>query len=444
MEEPSRVVRSVKMSKLTIMPVKSLKGVVKAPPSKSHSHRILVVGLLSDENIRISNPLLAGDVYATINGCKLFGAKLKIRRGLLEVTPPSTLTAPSEVLDAQNSATTIRFMMPIASMAKGTTVLRGSRSLNKRPMGDLITALTKLGAKCKYLDKEGYPPISITGNSLFGGETQISGAVSSQFISSLLLSLPKCKVDSTIRVLPPVKSKPYINMTLEILKKSGVHVNATGDLKKFIIPANQHYNIKEYYVPSDYSSMAFILAAAAITNSEITVKNVDFNSVSADKKILSDLGGMGVNMNIDTEGNKLIVKGAKLVGRKIYCGNSPDLIPILTVVASYAKGKTILYGAEHVRYKESDRLFTISKELRKMGAEIRETRTGLTIIGKNKLNAAGDLESYGDHRIFMSLCVAALKAEGPCTINGLDCYRDSYPSFIQDLKKIGVEVKEDI
>ncbi|MEM2109475.1 MAG: 3-phosphoshikimate 1-carboxyvinyltransferase [Candidatus Odinarchaeota archaeon] len=432
------------MVKATIHPVNSLKGEVEAPPSKSHTHRILVAGLLSENNIKVYNPLIAGDVEATINCCRLFGAELKIKDKLIEITPPDKLNAPVEVLDAKNSGTTIRFMMSIAAMAKGTTRLTGSPQLKKRPMEDLVNALNTLGATCKYLEREGYPPISITGSDRLGGEASIPGGISSQFISSLLLALPRSTVNSIIHIKPPVKSKPYIKMTLELLSKSSITIKASKDFKEFIIPGNQHYNISEYTVPSDWSSTAFLLAAAAITNSPLTVTNVDFNSISADRKIINDLEKMGVKIEADVERKILKVKESKLSGARIHCGNSPDLIPILAVMASYAKGTTIIYGAEHVRYKESNRLSTIREELTKMGVKIKENKTGLTIKGSGGVNPSNNLDSHGDHRIFMSLCIAALKAGAPCTINGLETYSDSYPSFIKDLKKIGVKVEEKI
>ena len=431
------------MVKAIIHPVNSLKGEVEAPPSKSHTHRILVAGLLSENTIKIYNPLIAGDVNATINCCRSFRAELKIKNKLIEVNPPDKLQAPAEILDAENSGTTIRFMMSIAAMAKGTTRLTGSLQLKKRPMGDLVNALNNLGARCQYLEREGYPPISVTGSDRLGGETSISGEISSQFISSLLLALPRSKVNSIIHIKPPVKSKPYIKMTLELLSKSGITIKASKNFKEFIIPGNQHYKISEYTVPSDWSSTAFILAAGAITNSTITVSNLDFNSTSADKKIIEDLKKMGVKIEVDVERKILKVDGAKLKGARIHCGNSPDLIPVLAVVAAYAKGTTIIYGAEHVRYKESNRLSTISEELTKMGVKIKENQTGLTIKGSGVLNSASNLDSHGDHRIFMALCIAALKTGAPCTINGLETYSDSYPSFIKDLKKIGVRVEEE-
>ncbi len=430
------------MAKITVHPTSSLKGEVEAPPSKSHTHRILTVGLLSDNKVKVYNPLIAGDVTATIDCCKLFGAEIKITNNLLEITPPSSLNAPNKILDAKNSGTTIRFMMSIAAIAKGTTKLTGSPQLKKRPVADLTDALNRLGARCEYTEREGYPPLAITGTDKLGGETWISGNISSQFISSLLLSLPKSTVNSIIHIKPPVKSKPYIKMTLEIVEKSGVIIKASRDLKNFIIPGNQHYKIREYYVPGDWSSIAFILAAAAITNSNLKIINVDFQSTSADRKIVDDLRKMGAKLEEDLEKKVLTVNGGKLKGAKINCSNTPDLIPVLAVTAAYAEGVTILYGAEHVRYKESNRLQTISEELSKMGVKLKENKTGLTIKGGERLTGCSNLNAHGDHRIFMALCIAALKAGEASTINGLETYSDSYPNFIKDLKSIGVKLEE--
>ncbi|WEU40485.1 MAG: 3-phosphoshikimate 1-carboxyvinyltransferase [Candidatus Odinarchaeum yellowstonii] len=432
------------MTKITVHPTLNLKGEVEASPSKSHTHRILTIGLLSDNSVKVYNPLLAGDVNATIDCCRLFGADIKITGKVLEINPPSSLTAPSQILDAKNSGTTIRFMMSIAAIVKGTTKLTGSPQLKKRPMADLVEALNSLGARCEYLEREGYPPLAITGSDKLGGETWISGGVSSQFISSLLLALPKSTSNSKIHIKPPVKSKPYIKMTLELIDKSGVEIKASRDLKDFIIMGNQHYKIREYYVPGDWSSIAFILAAGAITQSSLKIVNVDFHSISADRKIVDDLRKMGVKIEEDYERGILTVRGGELKGAKINCSNSPDLIPVLAVVASYAEGRTILYGAEHVRYKESNRIQTAREELIKMGVKVKENKTGLTIEGKRVLTGCDNLNAHGDHRIFMALCIAALKADTSCTINGLETYSDSYPNFIKDLKSIGVKLEENL
>ena len=231
-------------------------------------------------------------------------------------------------------------------------------------------------------------------------------------------------------------------MTLDILKKSQIKIKYKNDLKKFEIFGNQKYNLSKYVVPGDYSSIAFILGAAAITNSKISIKNIDISSIHADKKIIRDLQNMGVNIITYPEKNEIEIKGSNLKGKKIYCGNSPDLIPILAVIGAYAEGKTILYGAEHVRYKESNRLNAITTELKKMGVAIKENKTGLTINGGNKITPADNLETYGDHRIFMALIIASLRAESPVFIKDDTTYKDSYPNFLNDLKKLGVKLEE--
>ncbi|MHA1410104.1 MAG: 3-phosphoshikimate 1-carboxyvinyltransferase [Candidatus Odinarchaeia archaeon] len=431
------------MGHIKIEPITKLNGFVTAPPSKSHTHRVLIIGLLSDDKTIISNPLIAGDVKATINACKQFGAKIKIHNEKLEITPPSKLHAPINAINAENSGSTIRFMCALAALAEGETTLTGSPSLKKRPMNDLVDALREFNVECEYLEKEGFPPIKIKGSPNFGGMAEIPGNVSSQFISALLLTLPSASKDSTLLIKPPIKSKPYIEMTLDLLKTASIKINYSNNLRRFQIPGNQKYNLGKYTVPGDFSSAAFILAAAAITDSKITITNIDFNSKHADKKIISDLINMGANIDVYSEENKVVINGAKLVGRRIFCGNTPDLIPVLAAVAAYAKGKTVLYGAEHVRYKESNRLFVLATELKKMGINIRETKTGLTINGGSKITTDTVLRTYGDHRIFMALTLIGLKAKKPIIIEETKSYLDSYPGFIFDLKKIGARIMEE-
>ncbi|MHA1835548.1 MAG: 3-phosphoshikimate 1-carboxyvinyltransferase [Candidatus Odinarchaeia archaeon] len=428
------------MVNIMIMPVDKLKGEVEAPPSKSHTHRILVASLLSKREVKIINPLIAGDVNATVNACKLFGAVVEYKKNILKIIPPEKLKIPEKPINAFNSATTIRFMASVAALIPGRTTLTGSESLKQRPMVDLINSLRELNVNCNYLEKEGYPPFNVEGGFEFGGKTTISGSISSQFISSLLLALPYAKKDSTVKVIPPLISKPYIEMTLDIIKKGNVLIKHKN-LYEFTIPGKQKYDFREYTVPGDFSSTSFLMAAAAITNSKIIIKNIDFNSIHPDRKIVEYLTKMGVKLIVKPEKREIIVESADLNGARIYCGDNPDLIPVLTIVALYSKGKTILYGAEHVRFKETNRLSVLANELKKCGVKIKETKTGLSIEGVASLKPSEELNSYGDHRMFMAFCLAGLKAEKPLIIKDSESYKDSYPGFIRDLEKLGVKFK---
>jgi 3-phosphoshikimate 1-carboxyvinyltransferase len=432
------------MELFKIKPSLNLSGEIRAPPSKSHTHRALIISLLSKEKIKLVDPLMAGDTYATINACESFGAKIKISKDELELSSPIELNTPRGVINTRNSGTTLRFMIPIAALVKGATTFSGSLSLKQRPIADLIEALTKLNIKSKYVDKKGFPPITIFGSNIFGKKTEISGSISSQFISGLLITLPYPPGDKVLVVKPPIKSKPYIKMTLDMLKGAKINIKYSKDFRKFEFGGNQKYQLEKYIVPGDFSSSAFILAAAGITNSEIIINNLDMDVIHPDKQIIYILRKMGLDIEIMPQYKKVKIKGGSLKGQKIYCGDNPDLIPILAVIAAFAEGRTILYGAEHVRFKESNRLLTIKTELKKLGVNIKENATGLTIVGGRSIRAKEPLKTYNDHRIFMALSIAALKSENPVLIEKTESYKDSYPRFIEDIKKIGVEVEEEI
>ncbi|MHA1237880.1 MAG: 3-phosphoshikimate 1-carboxyvinyltransferase [Candidatus Odinarchaeia archaeon] len=429
--------------KILVEPTFNREGEVTAPPSKSHTHRAATIALLASGKTTIDNPLKAGDTLATLNACKLFGAKILEENERWVISPPRVLVAPKNPINAVNSGTTIRFMTAIAVHAEGETILTGTPSLQKRPMQPLIDALNSLGAECESVNKNGFPPVRVKGKKIKGGYTKIPGSISSQFISALLISLPLAQNDTTIEIIGELKSKPYVEMTIKVMDEFGVHVYSEDKMRRFIIPGGQKYKGRKYRVPGDFSSATFLMAAAVLTNSTITVKGLNFDVPHADKFFIDVLKKMGANIELDYKEGCIKVKpSGRLTGIQVNCKDSPDLIPILSVTAAYAEGKTLITGAEHVRYKESNRLKVMTEELLKMGANIKETEDGLEIEGKKQLTGSSKLEAHGDHRVFMALTIAALAAEGKSLVNGYETAKDSYPSFLEDLKLIGFKVSK--
>ncbi|WP_424357987.1 3-phosphoshikimate 1-carboxyvinyltransferase [Methanocella sp. MCL-LM] len=410
-------------------------GSVDAPPSKSYTHRAIAIGSMG-HYAKITGPLLSADTLATVSACRAFGADVRVAGDTVEIAGViGKPRVPEDVVDAKNSGTTLRLCSSIAALADGATVFTGDHSLRKRPNGPLIKALNDLGAVCYSTRGTGTAPLVIHG-VMKGGRISINGGISSQFISSLLISCPFAKNDSTIVIEGELKSRPYVEVTLEMLEKAGCKIET--NFEEFHIPCCQDYNLGEYRVPGDFSSASYPLAAAAITGSKVTVGNL-FPSKQGDAAILEYLLDMGANVFWDEEKGTVTVQGGGLHGIDIDAGQTPDLVPTLAVLAACAEGTTHINNAEHVRYKETDRLRAMATELRKMGVKIEERQDGLDIEGGSLKGAAVD--GYDDHRIVMSLAIAGLVADGPTTINTAESVDISYPAFFADLRKLGAKVE---
>jgi 3-phosphoshikimate 1-carboxyvinyltransferase len=411
-------------------------GTFEAPPSKSYTHRAIVIGSLG-HYAKITRPLLSADTLATVDACRAFGAEVRLEGNTIEIAGViGKPKVPDNVIDAKNSGTTMRLCMSVAALADGATVFTGDDSLRRRPNGPLIKALNDLGAVCYSTRGTGTAPIVVHG-VLEGGKVTLKDNVSSQFISSLLISLPFAQNNSRVDIEGELKSKPYVDVTVEMLQAAGCEI-ATG-YKEYSVPAGQDYDLKAYRVPGDFSSAAYPLAAAAITKSKVTVTNL-FESKQGDAAILEYLLDMGANVFWDIGNGTVTVEGGDLHGIDLDAGATPDLVPTLAVLAACAEGTTNIENAEHVRYKETDRLRAITNELRNMGAEIEERQDGITIKGGSLHGAAVD--GYDDHRIVMSLAIAGLAAEGTTTITTAESVNISYPGFFDDLKKLGAKVEK--
>ncbi len=411
-----------------------LGGVVRAPPSKSYTHRAIIAASLADGMSRIKSPLLADDITVTLNACMSLGAFVKqCGTEELSIVGSSELKAPREAINCGDSASTIRFLTPIAALARGRTVLDGSAGLRRRPIGPLIEALKQLGAQCT--SDRGSPPVTVVGGTLRGGRASIVGDVSSQFVTGLLFACPLAEEETEIVLTTPLESKPYVKLTLNILKTHSIEVSTSEDFHKFTIPGKQTYTPKDHEVPGDCSAAAFLLAAAAITGSEATVEN--FFPDQPDGEIVNILAEMGSSVEAGEKSVK--VSGGKLRGVTIDARDIPDLVPVCTVLACVADGATRIEEAGRLRIKESDRLSTISSELLKMGADITEEAKGLIIRGPCALRGAV-IDSHGDHRIAMACAVAGLRAEGKTEILEAECVNKSYPNFFKDLKRLGARV----
>ena len=404
--------------KIIVSKSDNLYGKVIAPSSKSHTHRAIILASLASGISTIKNPLLSDDCLATIDACRALGAEIKYRKNVKITGFNGKPNTPKSIIDVKNSGTTIRFMTAVSTLCKGDVKLTGDSSIKKRPIGELIRSLNDLGAYTKSVNNNDCPPVEIK-NNIKGGITVLNG-ISSQFLSALLITCPFADNNSEIKVTN-LKSKPYINLTLDHLRRAGITIQ-NDNLKNYKITGKQRIDAKDYTVPGDYSSAAFLLAAASITNSKIKLKGLDPNDAQGDKLILN------------------LIKEMKICDkREIDLMNNPDLLPIIAVMGCFSEGKTILRNVEHARLKESDRINSIFIELKKMGAEIQELKDGL-IINRSNLKGA-KLNGHNDHRIVMALAIAALGSKGTSVINNAETISVSFPNFIKTMQKLNANIK---
>ncbi len=410
-----------------------IRGNIVCPSNKSYTHRAIFLASLADGKSIIKNILRSGDTNATINACKNFGVEIKDVGDDITVTSASVLKLHSNTIDAANSGTTIRIATAISALANDKIVLTGDSSLKKRPMQPLLDALESLGAKCS--SSNGNPPISVSG-TIKGGEVKIPGNISSQFISALMITAPKLENGLILNIQGKLVSKPYIDATITVMKKFGVNVETKTPYKKYIIP-KQNYKSTTFVIPSDFSSLALLLSAAVLLGENLTIQISTGSMPQADEAIIDILEIMGVVITLDK--NVIKIKSPeKLDGGKFDLSNYPDLIPAIAILALKTSKPIKIFNVEHARYKETDRITIIARELTKLGIKVVEKKDGLVLNNSDNLTNA-DLNSENDHRLFMAFCIAGMYV-GNCTISDPESVKISYPNFISEMKRIGCKI----
>ena len=415
-----------------------LSGSVNIPGSKSHTIRALVFGLLAGGESRISAPLFSADTLSCIEGCKALGADIRI----LEENPVQVVIRgvggkpnPSKThIDMGNSGTSLRLLSGVASLCNKPLTFDGDDSLRTRLMGPLLEALKNLGAEEAYShQKNGKCPLTLKG-PVCGGETEIEG-ITSQFLSSLLITLPVAEKDSVLRA-KNLHEKPYVEITLTWLKKLGIEVTHEN-MEIFRIKGQQRYPAFQRRIPADFSTACFPLCAAAVTRSKVSIQGLDFSDTQGDKAVFDYFKKMG--MSLTEENGETVVDGSKTIlqGIEIDMNATPDALPVMAVAGCFAKGKTILKNVAQARIKECDRIAAMTKELCKMGAVIEEFPDGM-IIHESALKGT-ELSGYNDHRIVMALAIAGLGAEGRTSVDTAESAAVTYPDFIKDMKALGAK-----
>jgi 3-phosphoshikimate 1-carboxyvinyltransferase len=416
-----------------------LKGEVCAPPSKAYTQRMLIAAALARGTSTISGPLVSDDTEATRRAVTALGAKVKAAEACWTVEGAQPLKGGQTPIDCGESGATLRFMIPVAALAPEPSVFVFGKSLERRPIEPLFQSLKQLGAEARHQSLGGKPSIVVQGGGIAGGKTTMRGDVSSQFISGLMFACPMGQSDTEITLTTPLESKGYVKMTAAVLAEHDVKVSFSEKFDHLQIPANQTYKPCNHRVPGDFSSAAFLLAAAAITRSEVSVKNLDYETVQGDKAVLGILKRMGVNGKVCPDHVKIKGEGGLLEAVDVDARNIPDLVPVCAVLACYAKGTSKIHDAHRLRYKESDRLMSLYLELKKMGAQIAMDESSLTVKDPCVLHGA-TIDPHNDHRIAMACAVAALGASGETRIQDAECVRKSYPKFFHDLRALGADV----
>lgn len=406
-------------------------GKVSPPPSKSHTHRAIIMSALSEGRCEVSSPLISFDTRATMDAVRAMGAVVTEREGSVTVECES-IHAPDRTIDVMNSGTTMRLMTGISSLFSEKVVLTGDSSIQKRPMGPLLDSLSAAGVECS--SNGGKPPVEVRG-PITGSELVIDGGVSSQFVSSLIMSSPLTGRPTDVRITGHLVSKPYIDITTSMMGKFGVEVTEEGNV---FHAEPQHYRPTDYRVPADFSSSAFPLVAGGIAG-RVTARGMDMSDPQGDRKIIDVLKEAGCD--VEVSGDEVTCSNTgRLEGAEIDMGDIPDLFPVVAVLLSTAKGRSRLYGAPHLRFKESDRIALTENMLRILGADIRGTEDGCVIEGVERLHG-GRIEHNGDHRMMMAAAVASLVSDGPVSMENDACWNVSYPGFPEQMRSIGMDVE---
>ncbi|MGB9698902.1 MAG: 3-phosphoshikimate 1-carboxyvinyltransferase [Thermodesulfobacteriota bacterium] len=415
---------------IEIKPLARCAAEITIPGSKSYTHRALIVAALAAGTSFLSNALKSEDTLYTAQGLEKMGIKIIWERGGVRVAGKGgVFKKGEEKIYLGNSGTSMRFLTALAALREGRTYLDGSERMRERPMGELIRALRTLKIKAYALKNDGCPPIVVESQGLAGGQVTLKGSQSSQFLSALFLISPYSQRDMAIEVDGPLASKPYLDMTREVMSAFGVEVE--GDFPSFLIRSGQRYLPQNYLIDGDASNASYFWAAAAITKGRVRVDNLRPYSAQGDLKFLDLLKRMGCQVIHREKG--IEVQGGPLQAIEADMNSMPDVVPTLAVVAAFAAGETTIYNIGHLRFKESDRLKAVATELNKIGIKVEEGQDWLKITGGQPHGA--EIETYQDHRIAMSFAIAGLAVPG-VRIKGEDCVSKSFPSFWETLQQL--------
>lgn len=391
---------------------KMLSGKIVVPPSKSISHRALIAAALADGESRIYNLLDCVDITdATIGALRALGAEIEQQGNCTIVKGIGTIPDEADI-DCCESGSTLRFIVPVAAALGCRSTFRGRANLPNRPITPYFTEFKKHGVTF-LTEKMPY----ITEGRLSGGIYEIAGNISSQFITGFLFALSLLEEDSIIRITSPLESKPYVELTIDVMKSFGITVEERDN--EYYIKGGQKYQPRKYTVEADMSQAAFFCVAKAL-GAKLEIEGLNPDSLQGDREILR------ITDEFMKTGKAFDVNASQI----------PDLVPIMSVLACFGEGTSYIRGCERLRIKECDRLSVTSGELTKLGADIRVEGDTIVIKGGKMLNG-GECDCWTDHRIAMSISIASQRCTSPVILRGAECVSKSYPTFFEDFRMLG-------
>lgn len=425
---------------MIVTPTERLQGEIQALSSKNYTTRYLLVAALADGTSTILHPAHSEDGEAMRRCIRDLGAVIEEDDEKIVITGFGRHPKPTKELNVGNAGAVLRFVMSIAALLPEVHFVNAyPQSLGKRPHDDLITSLESMGVSIEH--QQGKLPMTIRGGNPRGGKIQVSGNVSSQFLSSLLFLTPLLDEDSEIEVLHDLKSKVVVGQTLEVLAQAGIVIEASEDLMHYRVPGRQKYRAQTYVVQGDYPGSAAILAAASVTKSDVVVHRLMENSKQGERAVVDVLKAMQVPL---THENGIVhVKGnGKLVAGEFDGDEFTDGVLAMVAASVFAEGTSRFYNVENLRYKECDRITDYLAELRKAGANVEEKRDEIIVHGRPEGVEGGvEIDAHFDHRVIMALSIVGLRAKAPIRIKDAHHVAKSYPHYFDHLKALGAQVK---
>ena len=424
------------MEQLTLNPIAKIDGEVFLPGSKSLSNRALLIAALAKGTTKITNLLVSDDIRHMLNALERLGVEYQLSDCGTECTVVGKggffKTDNALELYLGNAGTAMRPLCAALAASQGEFILTGEPRMKERPIGHLVDALAQLGCDIEYLENKDYPPVKINGTALTGNKVTIDGSISSQFLTAILMITPLLATDTEIVIDGELVSKPYIDITLDIMRRFGVSVT-NNDYQSFTVKGKQQYRaLERYMVEGDASSASYFLAAGAIKGGQVTVHGVGKLSVQGDKYFADVLEQMGAEVIWADE--SITVKGKPLNAVDMDMNHIPDAAMTIATAALFAKGTTTIRNIYNWRVKETDRLSAMATELRKVGAEVVEGEDYISITPTDNLVHAA-IDTYNDHRVAMCFSLVAL-SDTPVTINDPKCTAKTFPDYFDQLAKV--------
>jgi 3-phosphoshikimate 1-carboxyvinyltransferase len=424
------------MEQLTLNPINKINGEIFLPGSKSLSNRALLIAALANGVTKITNLLVSDDIKHMLNALSQLGIEYTLSDCGTECVVVGNggffKTAEHLEISLGNAGTAMRPLCAALAASEGEFILTGEPRMKERPIGHLVDALVQLNADVEYIENKDYPPVNIKGKALTGDVVRIDGSISSQFLTAILMITPLLKTDTKIEIEGELVSKPYIDITLDIMSRFGVNVT-NNDYQSFSVKGNQSYqSVEKYMVEGDASSASYFLAAGAIKGGEITVHGVGKLSVQGDKHFADVLEKMGAKVTWNDE--SITVVGKPLTAIDMDMNHIPDAAMTIATTALFAEGTTTIRNIYNWRVKETDRLTAMATELRKVGAEVVEGEDFISITPPKLLKHA-DIDTYDDHRVAMCFSLVAL-SDTPVTINDPKCTSKTFPDYFEKLAEV--------